>query len=86
MRGAQLTGSGHRRGGSNRTDFPVLPCARVRRERDIRLYRPGRVYEAERVAPAEAVARHRELGDVERVTEVVDCCTCQWIATRVESR
>lgn len=71
MRG-QLTGSGHRRGGSNRTDFPVLPCARMRRERHIRLYRPGGVDEAERVAPAEAVACHCELGDIECVAEVVD--------------
>lgn len=68
----KLTGSGHRRGGPNRTDFPVHPSARVRRKRHIRLHRPGGVDEAERVAPAEAVARHRELGDVERVAQVVD--------------
>lgn len=72
MRGGQLTSSGHGRGGPNRTDFPVHPGARVRRERHISLYRPGGVDEAERVAPAEAVARHRELAGVQRAANVVD--------------
>jgi len=62
MRG-KLTSSGHRRCGPDRTDLPIHPCARMSRERYISLYRPGGVDEAERVAPAEAIARHRQLAD-----------------------
>lgn len=77
MRG-KLTRSGDRRSSPNGTDLPILPCTRMGRERYISLYRPGGVDEAERVAPAEAVACHGDPADVEGVAQVVDWPGCQW--------